>query len=112
MNKYMVSSNMAGYLSEDDEPATFESWSEGWEYFQSFAREWADTSDELYDEQECGHTEENSHTWECFGTDRAYVDSVLSEAHVSEKTDPTGYAIHVVSSDGITYSLWFALVEV
>lgn len=111
MNKYMVDSNIAGYLGEDDEPAMFTSWAEGWEYFQSFAREWADKSDELYNEQDCGHDDEESHTDECFGTDRAYVDSVLSEAQVSEKSHPTGYAFHITSNDGIVYVLWFALVE-
>jgi hypothetical protein len=113
MATYMVSSNLVGYLPEEDEPAEFDNWNEAWSFFQTFARGWADDSDELYENGlDCGHTEEEEHTEDCYGSDRAFVDAALADANISEKTAPTGYAITLQSNDGHAYSLWFALVAI
>jgi hypothetical protein len=111
MSLYIVGSNLGGYLPMDDDPPTFDTWAEAYEYFQDFAREWADTSDEMFAELECGHRTEKEHTEQCFGSDRAFVDSVLADTHISEKTDPDGYSFLVRSNDGHAYSLWFTKTE-
>lgn len=109
--RYMVSMNHAGYLPMDDDPAMFDTWAEAWEGFQSFARQWADESDELFDEQECGHKSEKEHVEDCYGSDRTDIDAALADAHINEKTDPDGYRIMVNANDGNVYSLWFVKTE-
>ena len=103
MGAWVVSMNMVGYLPMDDEPATFAEWEEAAEHYKDFVKEWADQSDQEYDDLDCGHKSGDEHSDECYGSDTATVESILAdEAMVPDKD----YGMIINANDGKTMSLW------
>lgn len=95
MGAWIVSKNIAGYLPMDDEPATFAEWDEAAEHYKEFVREWADQSDEDYDDMDSPKDD--------WGSDRTTVDSMLADDPLVEGKD---YGMTVYANDGNTMSLW------
>lgn len=104
MGAWVYGMNISGYLSESDTHACA-FWANAASGFTDFVEEWADASDESHTETECGHTAENDegHTEECFGTDRAFVDSILTDDPLVPNKN---YEFNVVGNDERPYSFW------
>lgn len=113
MPGFVISSNLPGYLPMNDDPLVVADWQSAWESFKEFALNWAEQSDELYDEVNCGHPSESEHSDECYGTDVAMVESILADLaqNLTKDTNPQGWHIYVNSNDGQTYALFCAWSE-
>jgi hypothetical protein len=104
---WVVGRNIAGYMPESD-TMSFVEWSDAWTAMWDEARRYADEDDALWEELPCsceaeGRTE---HRDECYGTMRATVDSMSTDAAMDPTAQDTDWSMTVNDYNDRPIAFW------
>lgn len=84
---WVVGSNMPGYMPDGD-PYAVADWFDGWAILRGDLERYAEQDDDLWMELDCGHTSEDDHDSECYGSTRALVDAILADGEREGAFEP------------------------
>jgi len=103
---WVIGSNMPGYLPSGDVYAV-EAWEDAWAILRGDMERFAEQDDDMYHELDCGHTDEDDHESECYGSTRALLDAILADGERAGDFDhDTDVSIGLADNDDRVTIFW------